>query len=306
MLAGRRLRRGRRHHHQPRGPGQHASTRRSPRPGTARADWIIAAELGRPPRRRPRARVGRRDPGRDRAASPRRTPASPPTLLDAARPRRRRRAAGRRRPSRGRRRRPTPPRPTRPTTTADADAGRRRRADAPRPTRPRRPTLVTFAPAPADRRPRSTPTRCAWSPPASSTTRARCVQHAPVARRARARHASCAVNPYDFDRLGVAAGDRVRVHVVRGPTLTRRDRRRRRRAPGLGRGRASTSPGLHVGRADRRRARRSPTSGSRRRRADASPSTRSSSSRIDLGRSSLIVLAQGRHRLRAPARRRPC
>ena len=45
VLAGGRLRREGRHHHQPRGPGQPRSSQKVTAAGTARADWMIAAEL---------------------------------------------------------------------------------------------------------------------------------------------------------------------------------------------------------------------------------------------------------------------
>ena len=73
VLAGRRLRRGRRHHHQPRGPRQparpegHAAGHRPRRLDDRR-------RAGPPPRRRPRPRVGRRHLGRDRASWRRATP----------------------------------------------------------------------------------------------------------------------------------------------------------------------------------------------------------------------------------------
>ena len=153
-------------------------------PGTARADWIIAAELAFRLGARPRPRVGRRHLGGDRAASRRATPASPPSCSRSAAGRRRRRSMpldpdparrARRRPRhdrqpaprhrrrrRGRRRRPRPParrptrsgrpprrrpRPSRPSGSATTASDRRRGGDATARRGPRAgPRCSTFAP----------------------------------------------------------------------------------------------------------------------------------------------------------------
>ena len=101
----------------------------------------------------------------------------------------------------------------RPSPQPRADGGdgdRRRHAGCRRPPRPE-PSAVARAAQPSarPRRPRSTPTRCGSSPPASSTTTAcSCSSHPSLAG---LRRAPLRVNPYDFDRLGVADGAEVQV-----------------------------------------------------------------------------------------------
>ncbi len=121
-------------------------------PGTARADWMIAAELAWRLDAELGSGVGRPDPCRASRAWPRGLP--PPVRL----------------------------------------------CRSPRPRAPSREP--------------STPTRCAWWPPAASTTRA---PWWPTPRRwpGWPRGTGVAINPYDFDRLGVAAGDQVRVSSAR-------------------------------------------------------------------------------------------
>ena len=169
-------------------------------PGTARPDWMIAAELA--------CRLGADlgfdsvgdDLGRDRAGSPRRTRAHRRALADAAAdgvvlpaP-----ASSRRRSStsRGRRRPPRPSRPSRPPrpTTDEGDADESpaepgRRADAPSSS-----GFVADAP-PA-------PPLDAYSLPAGGHPQAlrpghRSCSASPLAGRPGARHRRCACNPYD-------------------------------------------------------------------------------------------------------------
>ncbi len=152
-------------------------------PGTARADWMIAAELARRLGADLGLDVGRRTSG----------------------PRSRRLAPGLRRPHpRGARRSEPPTTACVVPIAADAPAtARAAPVDAgagPAAARPTPPPASR-----AERARRSTPTRCAWSPPASSTTAA-----PPPSTRRRwpglAPGGRLRLHPHDFDRLGVAAG----------------------------------------------------------------------------------------------------
>ena len=194
-----------------------------------------------------------------RAARRRRSPATASSCrspMPAARPRRTSRRRRRGLPARGHRRH----RRDRQAEPATADAGRRRRpteadgdddddADGRRGARPtpvvadarrRWSTFVPGARARAGRR--STPTRCAWSPPASSTTRARCWPRprrwprwrpAPSSRSTPTTSTGSAWPP--------GTGCACRRHA-RDPH--RRDRGRCRRAPRLGRRSYFNQPGL--------------------------------------------------------------
>ena len=183
--AGRRLRRGRRHHHQPRGPGQHAGpeghgarARPSPTgwsPPSWRTAWATTWGSSRPARSPPRSRhVARRSPGSPSTCSTapqgqrrHRGHAARPGANggEAARRRRRRRhrrgrwGDGTRR--RGRRGRPEPPRPRRRGGGRQRPTGRRPRAGPPACCRP--PPACRCRCGRSSSRPRSTPTRCAWS-----------------------------------------------------------------------------------------------------------------------------------------------
>ena len=208
-------------------------------PGTARDDWMLAAELARllgtdlgvesagqildeitavaPSHARPHRR---RDPRRSRRRRRRRRP--PPR--SAALPTRRR--LRRRRPSRPARR-PSPPRPPTPRASSRPPRPRPpRRRPTPRPTAPSRPSRRRRRRPRARRlwrslrrrsatRRRSTPTRCAWSRPGGSTTSA----PMPSTRPGSAALTSDTVlrlHPHDFDRLGVAAGDVVTATSSKG------------------------------------------------------------------------------------------
>jgi NADH-quinone oxidoreductase subunit G len=144
---------------------------------------------------------------------------------------------------------------------ADAVAEAAERATTPR--EERRSTAVwpspTTTPGPrcwcSTRRPPgrsrpSTPTRCAWWPPASSTTSA---WRSSTARRwpCLAQEAEVRLHPHDFDRLGISAGARVSLTSARGAiTLAAR---RSPAWPGARLPSCSTSPARRRDRPDRRR-----------------------------------------------------
>ncbi len=238
-------------------------------PGTARADWIIAAELARRLGTDLGPRVGRRHPGRDRRPGAGLRRAHRRAARLAGGPRRHRRAArlrSARRPARAAGRRGLPARgpghrrgrradAARPPSRRDRCGGRDRRG------RRRRRRRAGAEPSPPLRRwSRSSPVRPLELAPLDTYSlrlvatrklydQGTLLAEAPALAKL-APGTILTVNPYDFDRLGVAAGDRVRMQTSRA-TLTAEIAADAGVPRGLGVGRVQPARPAR-GRADRR------------------------------------------------------
>ena len=209
-------------------------------PGPGLAGLDDRRRAGRPPRRRPRPRLGRRRLGRDRAAGPG-LPGHHPGR--PRRPRRRRRRGG---PAGGQRRSPSAAGPPPPPSTPSPSPGSSRwsaRGPRPGPAWPSRPTRRHRRRPPGDRRRRTTAgprpgrppcparststcptwcpttaTRCGWWPPGVLYDQGAAVARRPGPGRP-GRRRPAAGQPPDLDELGVAPGGSVRVRTATASTV---------------------------------------------------------------------------------------